>query len=392
MKTKSNNVFTYHALHDKEKRSLAMLELIRKKGVISRSDISRTTGINVVSVSNYIASFIEKKLVLEKGYAASSGGRKPELVELNTKENCCIGVDICDGNLSAILVDIGMNIISKKHIPRPENNQDIAPAVVSLIEEVMRSSGIAAESVKAIGISACCESLLPVRDAVASRFNINTLIGSAAVCGAYAQKRFNPAAAVEKLLFIYSDLCHGIFIDGDICTGCIGILGETEEPLAPAVDMGAAVSSAQVERLKYLSPWSPYLGMVETAKREVVRGVGTKIVSLSGGDIDKVTEDVMIDAARQNDETALNIIQSVAITIGLRTAYLVNLFGPEVVVIGGGPEKARDLMFPFINKMVKRLSLKKYADNVKIVACSLGDEGLCMGAAALAVREVFLKS
>ena len=124
----------------------------------------------------------------------------------------------------------------------------------------------------------------------------------------------------------------------------------------------------------------------------MARGVGTKIVSLSGGDINKITEAIMIDAARQNDETALNIIQSVAITIGLRIAYLINLFGPEVVVIGGGPEKAQDLTFPFINKMVKRLSLKKYADTVKIIPCSLGDDGLCMGAAALAVREVFLKS
>jgi predicted NBD/HSP70 family sugar kinase len=378
MKTMSNSVFTCHALHDKEKRSLAILELIRKKGVISRTDISRATGINVVSVSNYIASFIDKKLVLEKGHAASSGGRKPELVELNAKENFCIGVDICAGNLSAILSDIGMNIIAKSNIPRPENKRDIAPAVIGLIENVMRSSGIATENVRAIGIGVCCESLLPVRDAVEKKFNIDTLIGPAATCGAYAEKRFNPAAGTDKVLFVHSDLGRGIFIDGDICTGCADSPGETER--SPA------------DNVKYLDPWSPYLGMVETVKREVVRGVGTKVVSLSGGDIGKITESVIIDAARQNDETALNIRHSVAITMGLRIAYLINLFGPDVVVIGGGPEKAQDLTFPLINKMVKRLSLKKYADTIKIIPCSLGDEGLCMGAAALAVREVFLKS
>lgn len=382
MKTMGNKGFTFQSLHDKEKRSLAILELIRKKGVISRTDISRATGINVVSVSNYIASFIEKKIVLEKGHAASSGGRKPELVELNAKENCCIGIDICNKNLSAVLTDIGMNVIAKSNIPRPENKRDIAPAVLGLIGEVMRSSGIATEKVKAIGISVCCESLFWVRDAVEKQFNIDTLIGQAATCGAYAENRFNPEAGVEKLLFIHSDLCRGIFIDGDICTGCFDSSDEAE----------ASVPSAQTDRLKYLNPWSPYLGMVETAKREVARGVGTKIVSLSDGDIEKITEAVMIDAARQDDETALNIVQSVAITMGLRIAYLINLFGPEVVVIGGGPEKARDLTFPLINKMVKRLSLKKYVNTIKIIPSSLGDDGLCMGAAALAVREVFLKS
>jgi predicted NBD/HSP70 family sugar kinase len=388
MKTRGSKVFTCHALHDKEKRSLAMLELIRKKGVISRTDISRSTGINVVSVSNYINSFIEKKLVLEKGHAASSGGRKPELVELNTKENFCIGVDICDGNLSAILADIGMNVVLKKTAARPENKKDVAQAVISLIEDVIKSSGISADSIKAIGIGVCCESLFPVRDAVEKKFNIETLIGGAASCGAFAEKRFNPEAGREKLLYVYSDLCRGIFIDGDICAGCAGDTGETEVPQAPVTDELRAYS----EKLKYLKPWSPYLGMVATAKREVERGVGTKIVSLSGGDIEKITEEVMIDAARQNDETALNIVQSVAITTGLRIAYLINLFGPDVVVVGGGLERAQDLTFPLISKMVKRLSLKKYADSIKIIPCALGNDGLCMGAAALAVREVFLKS
>jgi glucokinase len=210
-----------------------------------------------------------------------------------------------------------------------------------------------------------------VRDAIEKKFNIDTFIGACATCGAYAQKRFNPAADVNKVLFIHSDLGHGIFIDGDIFMGCTDSPGDKE---------------------RYLAPWSSYLGIVETAKREVARGVGTKVVSLSGGDIGKITEAVMIDAARQNDETALNIVQSVSITIGLRTAYLINLLGPDVVVIGGGLEKAEDLTFPLINKMVNRLSLKKYADTVKIIPCSLGDDVSCMGAAALAVREVFLKS
>jgi hypothetical protein len=108
MKIKGGRRFTCHALHDKDKRSLAILELIRNKGVISRTDVSRASGINIVSVSNYINSFIEKKLVLEKGHAESSGGRKPELVELNAKESCVIGVDMCADGISVILTDMGV--------------------------------------------------------------------------------------------------------------------------------------------------------------------------------------------------------------------------------------------------------------------------------------------
>jgi len=389
MKTKGDRTFTYHALHDKEKRSLTILELIRKKGVISRTDISRATGINAVSVSNYISSFIKNTLVLEKGHAVSSGGRKPELVELNAKENFAIGVDICAEEITLTLVDIGLNVIAKKKAARPADAKELAGIVAKLIEDAMGSAKIATACVKAIGICVSCESLLPVRDAIEKRLGIDTFICDAASCEAFSEKRFNKDADVEKLLYVHSDVGRGIIIDDETCTGCPADSGEIEEPAA-AAEEGADL--AYSEKVKYLSPWSDYLGIIEMAKREVSRGIGTKIVSLSGGEIDKVTEKVVIDAARQNDETALNIIQSIAINLGLRISYLINLFGPQAVVIGGGTEAAPELTFPFINKMVKRLSLKKYNDTVRVMPSTLGKNGLSLGASALAVREIFLKA
>jgi glucokinase len=116
------------------------------------------------------------------------------------------------------------------------------------------------------------------------------------------------------------------------------------------------------------------------------------MVSLAKGDIRNITEDVVIEAARQNDEVALNIVQSVGINLGLRTAFLMNLFTPEAVVVGGGPEKAGGIIFTPIEKMVSRLSFGKLAPNVKIVPGSLGDEAVVLGAASLAVREMFLQA
>ena len=84
---KRSNLFKLKGLSEKEIKNLEVLELISKKGVISRTDISKITGINIVSISNYIKDYIDRKLVDEKGLDVSSGGRKPELVELPTNEN-----------------------------------------------------------------------------------------------------------------------------------------------------------------------------------------------------------------------------------------------------------------------------------------------------------------
>src|SRR3989338_5343295 len=64
-------------LTDKERKNLAILEVIRKNGPISRTDISKITEFNIVTVSNYVNHYIKKGLVIEGELDESTGGRKP---------------------------------------------------------------------------------------------------------------------------------------------------------------------------------------------------------------------------------------------------------------------------------------------------------------------------
>src|SRR3989338_6900440 len=111
--TEKNNNFTFGNLSDKELRNLEIFELIRKRGATSRTEITKITGINIVSVSNYINDYMKNSLVLEKGLDVSSGGRKPELVELNKDGNYVIGVDLAKEETRISLADLGMNVIEK---------------------------------------------------------------------------------------------------------------------------------------------------------------------------------------------------------------------------------------------------------------------------------------
>ena len=78
--------------------------------------------------------------------------------------------------------------------------------------------------------------------------------------------------------------------------------------------------------------------------------------------------------------------------LGIRIAYLVNLFNPEVVVIGGGVEKAREIILDPIRKTVKKLAFSEQANIVKIIPGAMGENSVSLGAASLAIREVFLKA
>jgi predicted transcriptional regulator len=73
MDIKQEGLFHHCSLSDKERKNLAILELVRKKGPISRTEISHVTDINIVSISNYIKSYISKGIVAETGWDASTG-------------------------------------------------------------------------------------------------------------------------------------------------------------------------------------------------------------------------------------------------------------------------------------------------------------------------------
>ena len=83
-----------HRLSEREEKSFQILELLRQRGPLTRTELSQGTRFNIVTVSNYISHFIKSGLVSERGFDISSGGRKPILVELNVKTGYTIGIDL----------------------------------------------------------------------------------------------------------------------------------------------------------------------------------------------------------------------------------------------------------------------------------------------------------
>jgi len=386
METKRKILFTYNKLSEKEAKNLEILGLIKKRGVISRTDISKITGINIVSVSNYIKNYIDKKLVLEKGFGISSGGRKPELVELNIKENYIIGADIGDAEVRVSLADLGMNIIEKAKVERQKSN--VQETVSGIIEETIKKSKIDARNIRAVGLGISDNSLISIGTAIEKKFGVEVFFAGPASCAAFGERCLNPNADVKDLLYMHSDIGRGIVIKGITCFGSAGSNGEIR---VLTEKVPKELEDEFYEQSKYLRPWNRSLGIAYMAKQEVARGIGTKIVDLANGQIENIAQELVIKAAMENDDVASNIIHSVGINLGLRISYLINLFNPEAVVIGGGIERAGDLILGPIKKIVQRLAFSKQASTVKIMPGTLGDDAISLGAASIAIREIFLK-
>lgn len=391
METKHGGLFHYRTLSDKERKNLVILELIRKKGHISRTEISHITDINIVSISNYIKDYIDKGVVTETGPDVSSGGRRPELVELNTKGIYVAGLDLGSKNITAVVTDVSINVLSKISIPAPKAVEAFTEKAIEALEQAIQKSAVEKSHIRAIGIGVpnVNGQFTSARNAIQDKLGIDAFMGSDAACAAFGEKRLNPKADVEDMLYMYSDIGCGIVIRGDVYFGAAGSAGDMQ---ISRENISKEEEVIFFKGVQYLKPWGQDLGIINTAKHEIERGIGTKIVACAKGDTGNISTDVVVEAAKQNDDLAIDIIRNAGMNLGIRIAYLVNLFNPEIVVIGGGIEKAGDLILEPIRKTVKKLAFAEQANLVQIITSALGEDAVSLGAASLSLREIFIKA
>lgn len=403
------NVFSFHITQDRERRNLAILELVRKKGPISRAEISRVLGSNIVTITNYADYYINKRIILEVGLDMSSGGRRPELLELNPKSGYVVGVDVSPTNILAIVADLKISVVAKLKVPRPSTNmEELVPEVVRIVGDVITKSKVNAPEIKniGIGISGIIDypsgtirdtdptrgrtrvSFLKLSKALEQKFNIPVYIGNDASCAAFGERTLNPSADVDNLVYLYSDVGCGMVINGDVYTGSSGCAGETQI----AYNGLQTDEKSFAEQFTHLRPWGVDLGIVHEARKAVEKGVRTEILDSAKGKADKITKELIIDAAKKGDKLALELLAYVGQNLGIRIAFLINFLNPSMVMIGGGMEAAGDLIFDPIKDAVKKFAFEEPAGIVKIVPSFLGENAIVLGAAALAAREIFIQA
>jgi DNA-binding MarR family transcriptional regulator len=219
--------FRKEDLSERERRNIDILEILRRRGPISRPDISKEIGINVVTVSNYIDDFIRHKLVYEKELDVSEGGRRPVLLDLNPQGGYIIGTGLNLMNMVGLLVDLKGNIITKTQIARPKLTvKDVTESLLDTIREIFRRSKGYAGSIKGIGIGLAglvnkqdgsihwpqkmdhyytyASVDLPLRELIEREFNLPVLIENDATAACFGEYWLGAGTEFKNLAYMFS--------------------------------------------------------------------------------------------------------------------------------------------------------------------------------------------
>ncbi|MBI4432273.1 MAG: ROK family protein [Candidatus Omnitrophica bacterium] len=394
-------------LTDRERKNIILLDVIRRNGPIAKTDISRITQFNIVTVSNYVEHYIDQKLVVEKGLDISSGGRRPELVELNSDWGSLVGVEIGPTHIMAIVSNLSPTILHKEKIRRPEGHMEVVIAeAVKLVRKAVEESKVPLEKIKGIGLGLSgvidrgagtirdtdtlrgktVGNFATAKGALEKEFRVPVSVGNDASLAALAEKKLSLRIDDENVLYFYSDVGSGIIANNDLFWGSSWSAGEIQLNLdkLDGLDLGAWVKQTDFLRSEGLD-----LGMVRRAREKLKAGGHSKFPDLSEKNIDKIDVGMIFDAAKRGDDFATGIVEEAATRFGLKVAYLTNFFNPEVVVLGGGIERGGEIMLNHVRRVVKQLVMEETAGAAKIILSRLGEDAVCYGAVCLVTQELF---
>lgn len=393
---------------ERQKKALAILDAIRRGGPLAKTDISKATQINIVTVSSYVDHFIELGFVIEKGLGHSTGGRIPKLVDLNRQSGFVIGVGWTLTDICGVVTDLSGNTVFQQRIPKPAViNEDIVTQMTDFVDQLIKNGKADSQKVRGIGIgipgiiddtghrirwphppvgSTDIFLNVSVRDSFEQRFGVPVMVINDADAAVFGEKWFSTEHDREYMLYMYSGVSCGIIIDGKIYGGKDGCAGE----------LGIYSSREKVEALEQmkfaLGRWDTDLSIVEMTRRAIQTGAESAVSDRVGGDLDRIDFRVVLEEAEKGDAVALEQIRKGGEALGKKIAFLVNLLNPELIVIGGGIETAKHLLLDTIRQTVKEWALEEATQSLKIIPSRLGDSAIAIGAACLMIRHIFMEA
>jgi len=414
-------IIAENRLSEKERRNLSILDSIRRGGEVSRADISKLTDLNIVTISNYVSNYVKKKLVLETGLDISSGGRRPELLKINPEYGYTIGIDLGSPHLTmnssviGVILDATGKVVRKEKIQKEkESFERLTEKVESLTESLIKNSGIAQSNIHGIGVGIWgvmdryrgmvryaveeeeIVAYTTLLDRLEDKFNMPTIIEHDASVAAFGERwsGMGETSAADNLVFLCSDSSCGLIIRGELYRGaskCAGELnlnppdeGATEKPgeCWANYDYSCCLRSKGID-----------LGVPESLKKVLSENpkAGSIIREISGGDVEKIDFNMVVEAAEKGDDAAKRALEGAGEYLGVKVAFLVNLFNPEIIVIGRGIEKAGDMLLSAVRKSVRKWAYEEAMKVTKILPTSLSEEAVAIGAGALVTQDMFTK-
>jgi len=259
-----------------------------------------------------------------------------------------IGVDLGGTNIAVGLVDDNGKVVEKKSLPTASHRgpEAVLADIVSLCRELINHSPVAirhigmgfpatVDSVKGIVLSGANIGFKnkSVSQELLRLLGIPILLDNDGNCAALGEAKYGAArdSSNSVTVTLGTGIGGGIIIDGKLYTGTFFGGGEIGHQV-----IRAGGNLCNCGRRGCWEAYASASAIIRQAKFWQNRVMASAIVEMAGGDLNQITAKIIFDAAGAGDGLAREVVDEYVNDLCIGLANIVNIFQPDIVVIGGG--------------------------------------------------------
>ncbi len=374
---------------------LNILKYYINNGDNTLSELGKEMDLSVPTVTKLVSELIDEGYVIDFGKVETTGGRRPNIYGLNPDSGCFLGVDVKRFRVNLALINFkGELIDSQLSIPfNYENTSESFDSLCKIINDYIAGLSIQKSKILSAGINISGRintetghsysmyffNEQPLTEILQERLGIHVTIDNDSRAMAYGEYMNGVVGDEKNVLFVNCSwgLGLGIITNGQLYYGKSGFSGEfghlsvfENDVICHCGKKGCLETQASGSFIhrRFLEKMDEgYSSMLDKKKRNG----------------ESITQEDILDAAMQEDMLAIELIEEVGNTLGKQIAGLINLFNPEMVIIGGVVALTGDYLLLPIRSSVKKYSLNLVSKDTTIKLSKLGDKAGVIGACLL---------
>ena len=366
------------------------------------TDLAKELDLSVPTVTKFISEMCEEGYINDYGKLETSGGRYPSLYGLNPESGYFIGVDIKKFAINIGLINFKGDMVElKMNIPfKSENTSEALEELCKLILQFIKKVDIDNDKILNININVSGRvnpesgysfsqfnfEERPLAEVLTEKIGFRVTIDNDTRAMTYGEYMKGCVKGEKDIIFVNVSwgLGIGIIIDGKIYTGKSGFSGEfghtnvfDNEIICHCGKKGCLETEASGSALHRI--------LIERIQNGESSILSNRILSKDN----VLTLDEIIASVNKEDLLCIEIVEEIGQKLGKQIAGLINIFNPELVIIGGTLSLTGDYITQPIKTAVRKYSLNLVNKDSAIMTSKLKDNAGIVGACMLARSRMF---
>lgn len=378
-----------------------ILNLLYRNGEMSGTEVGKKIGVSLPTALAALNDLVELELVENRGFGESRGGRKPILFGLQKDSLFIVACELgrYEGKMT-IYNGNNQPCTPILHFNATIDDTDLVNKISKNAAELIREYKIDEQKVHGIGLTMPGlvdektgvnftiknKKYQNVKERLENEFGKNVYVNNDARMQAYGEFVFGKAKGYKNALIVNWSwgIGLGMIINGNLFNGANGFAGELSH--IKVVEHGNLCVCGKRGCLETVS--SAHV-LVNAAKNEIRKGTISQLTERFKENLTELAPDDIIGAAKTGDELSISLLNKVGLALGKGLSITIQLFNPDIIVLGGPISRARQYVLTPIQQSLNKYCLEQIYSNTRIEISDSWEHAGLMGVTAMMFQKLF---